>query len=177
MNADTSTPVSRKWLRPLTLVEWLVIIALIAVLIALLVPPVKWGASGFIDVPIRIFVFDVIEGRPIKGAHVAIIRYSPDMPKAEFPAITAAFFDELRTSQDHQTDDRGSTIITETFMTEVNYKSPEQFALLFNRWVVVAADGFEPVMTPVRHDTERTAKIRKRGELVVAVGLVKTAKR
>ena len=57
----------------LSRVEWLVVFAIIALLVALLTPAVPWGGSGDIDLPIRVKVLDVSEGRPIGKARVAIL--------------------------------------------------------------------------------------------------------
>ncbi|MCA9021479.1 MAG: hypothetical protein KDA74_15125, partial [Planctomycetaceae bacterium] len=65
------------WLKrsaPKTLIEWLILIAVITVLIALLFPEAQWISSGSLTVPVEITVFDSESGEPIENASVLIVR-------------------------------------------------------------------------------------------------------
>jgi len=172
MNTEAPARISRKWLR-LTLIEWLIVGVIVVILAALLLPPPKWGASGLIDVPIRVVVFNATQGQPIKDARVAVLKSSLDLQNGVFPEVSPADFESLKESAEHLTNAQGMATIHQRFMTEANYKSPEPFVILFNQWVVVSAEGFAPVITTLRYDTERTEKLRKRGGLVIAIGLVR----
>ncbi len=90
-----------------------------------------------------------------------------------FPEVPPAYFENLEGAADHLTDAHGIATVPLRLMTEANYKSPEPFVILHNRWVAVAAEGFAPVITTLGYDTERTEKLRKRGELMIAIGLVR----
>ena len=48
--------------RRFTLINVLLVIAIIAVSIALLLPPTPWAASGSAEFPVQVFVFDIATG-------------------------------------------------------------------------------------------------------------------
>ncbi|WP_437201023.1 hypothetical protein [Planctomicrobium sp. SH664] len=170
---ETPPPSTRwKWRRP-TLTEWLLVIAILSVVAAILVPPVKWGASGSITIPVRVIVFDAREGRPLEKATVSLLRYSPDFKKGEYPPLPSSLFEELRSTGEFRTDSAGSVTISQTWRTEANHNSPDPFVILVNQWVVVSAEGYAPVVTTLRHDTARTEALQRRGEILVGIGLTK----
>ncbi len=57
--------------------ELLLLIAIIAVVVALILPVTKWAASGNIRFPVRVLVFDAVRGRPIANAHVSSEKSHP----------------------------------------------------------------------------------------------------
>ncbi len=64
-------------LRALTIQEWAIVVVIVLVLLALLVPNVRWVADGERSHPVRVFVFDASNDRPIVGARVTIFHAAP----------------------------------------------------------------------------------------------------
>ncbi len=69
---ESNTELARATLGQLKLVEILVVIAIVAVLIALLLPPVEWVSDGTRVLPVRVFVFDPQTGVLHFGAKIAL---------------------------------------------------------------------------------------------------------
>ena len=160
----------------LSRIEWMLVFAIIAVLVALLTPSVQWGGSGDIDLPIRVQVVDVAEGWPISKARVAIVNgpfpgYStPDEFRGFFPRDV---FSHLPSDKQGITDAEGTVTIRHEFQTEASHKQPEWHAYL-RAWVIVQADAYGTVVVPVSHDVRKpTKQLRQQGELRVDVGLMK----
>ncbi len=165
-------------LRRPTLIEGLVVMAIICVAVALLLPPVQWASSGDITVPVRVIVFDAAQGTPISGAQVLVVR----SPPTEVPS----FMTDLQERVPHRiadypedrrsvTDSSGQAIIQYSFRTGAGNQHPIPSAHLSFYWGSVLAPGYGGSVTPVRYESVPTAELRKRGELVVPVGLLREA--
>ena len=165
-----------KWhFRRLTLLEWLVVIAIVAVVILLLIPAVKWAADGDIRFPVRVFVFDAAHGTPIANAQVGVFR-APSRPDVRSLEAGRDSYDpkiRVRDSDSGTTDAGGAVVINNEFTTGANYLRPTMYAHLRGTWVHVQADGYGGVVVPVRHDSLPTATLREQKELLVPVGLMR----
>jgi hypothetical protein len=164
----------RRFLRKLTVVEWLVVIAIAVVLVVLLIPGAKWASSGDIQFPVRVFVFDASHGTPIENARVGIFYglYPQDSKFVEENRDWYAPKDRIRDSDYGTTSAGGTVVITYKFMTGANYVRPATHAHLHGTWVHVQAEGYGGVVVPVRHDSLATATLREQKELLVPVGLM-----
>jgi hypothetical protein len=160
-------------IRKLTLIELLVVIAIVAVIVALVLPPVKWAASGSIRFPVRVLVFDAVRGIPIENAHVGIFR-APPLLDLKFLAGEPDTYDPKKFVRDDDvgtTDASGSVVIDYEFRTGANHERPTSHAHLRWAWVHVQADGYGGVVVPVRHESLPTKTLREQKELLVPVGL------
>ena len=166
--------VTRRLRRP-TLAEALVLLAIGAVLVALLLPTPKWAASGSMQLPVRVVVFDALHGTPIAGAKVTAFRGSA--------FDESRLLDENRDQYDRWksggwegmpsvfTDADGAALIECEFPTSSNYERPTPHAHPQGTWVEVRAEGYGGVVIPVRHSSYPTQTLREQKELLVPVGL------
>ncbi len=168
-------------IRSLTLIELLVMIAIIAIVIALVMPETHWAGSGSIEIPVRVLVFDATTLRPIENAHVTLVWAGhPDLNREpgdyerHFPpaGLDPA---ELKPYGTERTQSDGVATINTEFSTTVSYKNTTPRALLSRRWVVVSAEGYGTFTTPIRYESMPTATLRSAGKLHVSVGLYPAA--
>ncbi len=163
-------------LRRPTWIEWLVVIAVIAIVVALIVPGFQWASSGSIRFPVRVFVFDAARARPIPQAQIAILR--GPLPRARIDIddirdrVSDNLFERLPSDSLGLTGKDGTAVVHCEFSTGANHKRPEPHAHLQFAWVVVVAQPYGTVVVPVRHDSMPTAKLREQKELFVPIGLV-----
>jgi len=162
--------------RRLTVVEWLVILAIVSVLTALIVPETQWASDGRIEFPVRVVVFDAEKAQPISGAEVALTHLSPVTEVDKIPnPVPRNFLNDLPEDRRHRTGDDGSVTINYNFNTGASNRSPRPRAHLRWEWVIVRAKGYGTVVIPVRHDSMETKALRELGELIVPVGLMREA--
>ena len=162
-------------LRKMSWTEWLVVIAIICVVVALSVPPVQWGSSGVIVVPVRVIVFDAAIATPIKGAKVLIVRSPPaevDGFMTDLQARVPASIEDYPEEHRSVTDANGQAIFKYKFRTGAVNKHPIPSAHLSFYWVVVQAHGYGGSVTPLRYESVPNKELRQRGELIVPVGLL-----
>lgn len=161
-----------------TLIEFLVIVAIITVLAALLIPPVQWASSGDIDVPVRVFVFDADLAIPIEGAVVGIIRCQPwssdEFLKDYRDRVPTDVFDAIDESVKGTTSPEGIAVISYRFRTGASHTNPVTWAHTSWYWVAVKAEGYGGAFIPVRHESTPNKKLREDKELRVPVGLMPT---
>lgn len=161
--------------RKFSVAEVTVIVVICAVLYAILAEKPKWVSDGTIRIPVRVFVFDVTNRRPISNAECLVFRAGPILDASSLtkdnPVLDNAPMKEWPESCRGTTDETGSTAIEHTFGTSASYTHPYTRAHLMNAWVRVAADGFGGVVVPVGYDEGRTSELRKEGEIVVSIGL------
>jgi hypothetical protein len=155
------------WLRRPMLIEWLVIVAITCVLVALIVPGAKWASSGDITIPVQVQVFDPISAKPVVGARVGISRFRWWFDQADIVNSQNLLADV----QAHATDEAGSVVIDHKFSTGANHERPVTHAHLPGAWVIVEADGYGRVLVPVNNTSFPSGELRKRGKLVVPIGL------
>jgi hypothetical protein len=158
---------------PPTLIELLSVIAVIAVAVAYFTPRTKWASSGEIQVPVRVFVFDARQARPISNARVGL-RHQVVNERELRPddRDLAVPFDELPNADLGTTDAEGVAIIAHGFRTGANYERPAPYAHLWMEWVIVDAPGYGRVATPVRYRSMPTKSLREQGELAMTIGLI-----
>lgn len=151
-------------------------LAIIVALVAILLPTIQWAASGHIQLPVRVLVFDAVRGRPIANAHVGIFRALP--------------LDDLKSLQGRQdeyrprkhvpgddcvkTSDDGAAVINYEFATGANHERPTMYVHLTDVWVNVAAEGYGSIVVPVRYESAPRATLQKQKEIVVSIGLIRT---
>ena len=160
----------RQSLRRPTLIEALVVIAIITATIALLLPEVKWAASGDITVPVKVMVFDAVRDRPIPGARVEIFRAFPIYDLKSLKDDQGPMNRSWR-HVEGTTNAAGEAIIETKFTTGANHERPEMYAHLSFYWAKIEADGYGGVVIPVRHEGVPSKHLRN-GELRMTVGLL-----
>ena len=168
----------RRWWQ-LKLVEILVVIAIVAVLIALLLPPVEWVSDGTRVLPVRVFVFDPQTGRPIPGAKIALSRgmgmYQPD----QGPEIAKQFSglsdwkDSAPPNQTALTDDQGFATVQFEFNVSASRKHPTRRAFPAKCWILVQAPGYGPVMVTAGNTAVEVQDVQNVGGFLVPVGLLR----
>ncbi|HUG69662.1 MAG TPA: hypothetical protein VMM76_18065 [Pirellulaceae bacterium] len=165
----------RQCRRP-TLIEILVVIAFISVVVALVLPPVKWASTGDIRFPVRVLVFDATRASPIADARVGIVRAMPldgvESLEHNREVFSPTIFDWVRLEHHGTTGDDGCVVIEYEFGTGAGHDRPTPHAHLRWAWVVVAANGYGGVVIPVRHDSLPIGTLREQKELLVPVGLM-----
>jgi hypothetical protein len=165
----------RRHCRRPTLVEALVLIAIVAILVALIVPGTHWAASGSIRLPVRVVVFDAARGEPISDAHVAIF-YAPPLLDLKSLETERDLYDSktrVRDGNSSTTDANGTAVIEYEFRTGANHERPEMHAHVRWAWVHVHAGGYGGVVVPVRNESLPTKTLRDQKELLVPVGLMR----
>lgn len=166
----------KRYLTQLKTIECVVIVAIIAVLVALLVPQTQWVSDGSIRLPVRMFVFDADRGTPIANARLIVFRgpvvSNPQALAEVQPFIVSGPVSERPLQDIATTDETGSAVIEHEFYTGASHKRPTRHAHLDYAWVRVEADGFGGAVIPVRHESQSTAVLQKQGEIVVQIGLI-----
>ena len=155
--------------RSLTLIEWLAIAAVLALLAALLVPETQWASSGSLKLPVRVVVKEATSGRPIPDAAVGLIRRFDD-------TATSAPDDLFPLTRDvHRavTGPDGVALIEYEFRTGASHRSPVPKSHLRREWAVVLSPGYEAVAVPVGHDAVPTKDLRDQKVLTIPVSLMK----
>ncbi len=158
----------------MNLIEILVVLAILAIVVALLLPSKQWASSGEIVVPVKVLVFDAVEGKPIEGASVGVKRgygifsvessheYLKRWPKPENLAFALS----------ETTNENGFVEVDQRFHTGASHRRPESHTHLRGVWVSVSADEYGAVTVSVSHASIETAKLREQGEILVPIGLV-----
>ena len=173
----------REYLIPKTWIEWLVVVAIVAVLVALVVPETKWAADGSIDIPVRVHVFDAETMRPIQGARVAVVRGPVALEGASLGEHQDDFSRAWATILDGQHGDTtsadGIATIDYSFHTSASYKTSESIrnptmrAHVRSHWIFVASEFHDRVAVPLRYQSIPTKSLREEGVLPAFVGLVR----
>lgn len=159
-------------LRRLTLIELLAVAAVIAVLAAILIPATQWVADGWIEFPVRVFVFDANELTPVANAQITIFR-SPPLSSPHVLTENREFWDLGGRAAEGVTDKTGSTRIEHQFTTSASHNRPVSHVHVHWAWAKVTADGYGGVVVPVSTESIPTKELRKRTELTVPIGLIK----
>lgn len=167
----------KSWLRnarPKTLLEWLILVAVVAILVAIILPGAKWASSGELNVPVVVTVFDATTIMPISKAVVGIVR-APVVEEllsneyCENVTLGAARLREFGTI----TNESGKATIVQTFDTGANHNRPVSHAHTASHWVLATAEGYGTVAIPLRYQSIETKKLMSQGHLPAFVGLVK----
>lgn len=173
---ENRTQAFKQFVQRFTVIDWIVLVVICAVILALIIPKTKWASSGSLQVPVKIMVFDLSTGSPIPHAQVTLFRAPPVHGLQAFledhdryrPAHYKGFVHEL---QRGETDLQGSATIGYEFRTGANYENPAPRAHTNWVWVEVRAAGYGVVVVPIRHESLATSGIKERGELAVPIGL------
>ena len=185
MSETPESPVPPKPPRWLTLINILVVMAIIAVSIALLLPPTHWAANGSPEFPVQVFVFDIATGEPVHNAEVAIISRG-GLPRAwsfrsseaalEGAKLFTALSEHLAfapATHKGRTDQQGIVKVLAEVPTSSSDKSPEPHAGPSKCWVVVSAPGFGSMVFPLGYEPVLTSKLRERGGFFVPIGIMR----
>lgn len=177
MSAPDSASTPRRRLFNVSRLEWLVLLAIIAALVALLFPLQQWASSGEIEYPVRVLVFDATTGKPIVGCRVAVIRHkalSGDDPLKDYgdPFPQQNVFENIPAEDQGVTDATGSLTVTRKFSTGASSHHPHTRARLTNVWVVAQAKAYGGVAIPVGYASMPLKELRASPHLLVPIGLV-----
>jgi len=161
--------------RRTTLVEWLTIFALFAVLAALMISGQPWASSGSLTIPVDVTIFDVLTSRPIENALVSIV-WSP--PASEAFALDS--HEQLAGGLSaiellgKRTDPSGRATIQQEFRTGANHTRPEPHAHTRWYWLLVSADGYGEVAVPLRYESLTTKSLKQLKRLPAYVGMAQS---
>ncbi|SFI09451.1 hypothetical protein [Planctomicrobium piriforme] len=168
----------------LTRLEWVVVVVIIAILIALLVPQTKWVSSGTLRLPVRVIAFNSKDATPIAGADVTIFRAPPvfdlnslreDFDRYHIDPDLKGYSGTISTVDQGFTDADGVVVIEYEFRTGASHVRPAPYAHTNFAWIQIQANGYGTVVVPVRHESMPTKILKERGELIVPVGMGRPA--
>lgn len=167
----------KSWLQkalPITLIEWLVITAVVAFFVAILIPRTKWASSGSVTIPVDVVVFDVHSATPIEGALVAIVLALPATDEFELHEYQDRLSNGFSAIQDIgvQTDLFGLATIDQEFRTGASHERQDSHAHTRWYWLLVEAENFGSVAIPLRYESMSTQSIIGDYRLPAYVGLV-----
>ncbi len=158
-----------------TIAEWIVTVVIIGILIALLLSNVYSVGTGEIDVAVRVLVFDVTTSQPIENAKVAIVWGGWPHSQGEVRELAGRFPDaDFEDFPYEETQADGSASIAVTFATNSSTRNPGR-ADTSNYWVVISANGYGMMTTPLRYERTFTQSLLDSGNLFVTVGLYRAS--
>jgi len=122
---------SRLWNCRPKILEWLILAAVVAILIALVLPQTKWAASGEINVPVLITVFDAQTITPIPEAVVGIVRapVSAELLDLEYCENVSSGIARLQ-EFGSTTNEAGQVTIEQRINTGASHKRPVSMPIL-----------------------------------------------
>lgn len=162
-----------RYVRSITLIQWLAIGAILATLAAILLPPVKWASDGQRDVTILVHVFDASTMQPFAGVEVTLILGPVDSPTSPPPFDSVDEHPGPRRLAGASTNAAGNARVTGSFPSIASHLTPKGLIGLQRGWLVLRATGYEGVAVPVRHESMPRPDVVKMGEVPVHVGLLK----
>ena len=170
------SPVKRWW--NLTLIEILWILFVVVVLAVLLFSEVEYVADGTRELPVRVFVFDVETGKPIRGMDVGIVR-SPGLYAVEDTAEIAKnftklpdYFQKMPADQKAPTDEHGLVTFQHEFTSCSSNKHPKTRVFPAKCWVVVQAEGFRGVVISLGREAVEVGEVKRGGGFLVPIGIL-----
>jgi hypothetical protein len=162
---------------PKTVLEWLIIAVIIAIIVLLLLPASEWASSGTINVPVHVVVFDGETASPISDAVVAIIWAPPatgDFALERYHEYFSAAWKSMAAGKmGVSTGPDGSITIDFEFRTGASHVNPEPRAHTRWYWLLVSAEDYGAVAVPLRYDSMTTKSLRQQKSLPAYVGLVR----
>ena len=188
MSATPETPTDLvKPPRRFTLVEILFVIAIIAILMVLLLSEPQWVADGTRDLPVRVFVFDVDTGEPIRGANVIVTRALGVYSSSDIPAAAQQFrgLGEFTKNNPHpeqeepqldglehgETNELGLVTLQHTFYSGSSNKHPDTRVFPANCWIAVSSDHFPGLVVSLGQDPVSLGDLKRRGGFLVPIGI------
>lgn len=160
-------------IRESTRIERIVISIIILFVAVLLLTEAQWVSDGAREFRVRVSVFNAATGMSVEHAEVAIVNsyqmedthnhYQLELSK-RLPGATFT-----------RTDRHGIAVIPHQFRTSASNRHPDPRSHLAWAWVVVKADHYGGIATPIRYQSESAAAIKKAGAIPVAIGLLPTA--
>ena len=166
-----------RWNPSLIEILWILLIAVI--LAFLLIPEVEYVADGERELPVRVFVFDVDSGEPIRGADVAV--YSArGLYRIEDCAERAKDFtglmDYVKTmpaDKKGQTDEHGLITLQEVFRSGSSNKHPNTRVFPARCWVIVTAANFSGVVVSLGREDVEYGEVKRGGGFLVPIGIMR----
>ncbi len=143
-----------------TSIETLVIGVIVAVVVMLAIPTVKWASSGSLRVPVRVTVVDGRTQEPISGAKVAVFQGTQEGAT------------ELSEEAWQATNGTGSVEVEYEIETGASSERPVSLVHLDRVRVAAQAEGYEGKVIRVREIWQPTDEIRASGAIEVLVGLM-----
>ena len=163
----------------LTWLEYLLIVIIAVVLYILLSSEAEWVADGTRELPVRVFVFDVESGEPIRGAEVGIVK-SPGWYELENSAEIAqnhqglpGYFQTMPADQKGQTDERGLIAFQHEFASGSGSKHPKTLVFPGKCWVYVSSEGFRGVVISLGAADVEYGEVKRNGGFLVPIGIVR----
>jgi hypothetical protein len=174
--------VPQKWNARPTLIDLLIVVAIIAVAAAFLLPAVKWASSGSLVVPVQVTVFDVLTAQPIEGASIAIVRgvsTHAEFTLEEYSEYLRWGADPEFSGMSHRHVPRGGSgtngiaTIPVEFNTGASHNHPEARAHTNWYWLIVQAPGYSGVAVPLTDRPHATKDLKSSSTgLQTMVGLI-----
>ena len=162
-----------------TLIEMLVLTVIAVVLYALLTSEVEYVADGERELPVRVFVFDVETGKPMRGVDVGIVR-SPGLYAVEDSAEIAQqftkltdYFQEMPADQKAPTDEHGLVTFQHEFSSGSSHKHPNTRVFPAKCWVVVQGEGFRGVVVSLGREAVEVGEVKRGGGFLVPIGIMR----
>jgi len=144
----------------------LAVMAFVAAMILPAMQPAEWAASGHLQIPVRVLVFDAATQRPISDAELKMFHASTTSDNSKIPDVPHSDRVSYAT-----TGPDGTALINYEFRTSASDKSPEMKAQLTSEWMSVSSEGYSSVLVPIGDDWRPTKRLRESGELKIHVGL------
>lgn len=162
--------------RRFTLIQWLVVAAVAAIMVAMFVPGTKWASSGAVTIPVDVLVFDPQAAAPIEGALVAIVWAPPATGEFEVAKYQSDLSEGFSAIEEigSRTNREGVATIPHEFRTGANHERPASYAHTRWYWLLVAAEGYGSVAVPLRYESMVTKELKTQGRLPAYVGLTRT---
>jgi hypothetical protein len=180
MTESITSPDRLRWWQKLTRWEILLsIVAVIAVLIALLLPPVQWASDGTRVLPVRVFVFDPDSGQPIPGAKVFLSRGLGMFESTQGPEIAGQFgsskdwSDLVKPDQQGITNNEGLASVNFEFRVTASNLHPQPKLSPAKCWIRIEAPGYGTAMVTPGSIVVEVQKATEAGGFLVPVGLSK----
>ena len=162
-----------------TLIEILVLTVITVVLYVLLSSKVEYVADGTRELPVRVFVFDVDTGEPIRGVEVAV--YSAmGLYRIEDCAERAKQFtglmDYVKTmpaDKKGRTDEHGLITLQEVFRSGSSNKHPNTRVIPARCWVIVSEANFRGVVVSLGREDVEYGEVKRGGGFLVPIGIMR----
>ena len=169
---------AKRW-RDITLIEILVIVVIAVVLYVLLSSEVEYVADGTRELPVRIFVFDVESGEPVRDAEVGIIK-ALGLYEVENTAEIAKLFtglpEDLKTmpaDKKGQTDEHGLATFQVVFSSGSSNTHPNTRVFPGKCWVFVTCQDFRGGVISLGREPVEYGKVKRSGGFLVPIGIMR----
>lgn len=162
---------------PKSRLEWLLVAIILTILVALLVPSVKWASSGTIEAVVQVVVFDAETAEPIPDAEVAIVRLLPTtghLDLSEYHTqLSSAWGQFVKGQIRHKTDADGIANVPTEFRTGASHVRPEPRVQTSFYWILISTSDHGKCAIPLHYESIPTKTLRQNGIIPAYVGLAR----